>query len=489
MMSKDIDYPDLKKDKLKVYDFLSNYNENGSFKYMEQLQEIANRTSKVLAISLDDIQSHKRDEAFLDAIISNTARFIHLFEEVADELMPLSRAVASQMDIFDILQNQRNSVHNRDQPSDLNNLMANAGQIDNTNKIPQVLSRRFTVSFILMDVEQPRRLRDIKASDIGHLVLTRGMITRVSEVKPHISVCTYTCDVCGSESFQEIFGHQFLPLLRCTSSLCKESKSKGRLQMQLRGSKFSKYQEIRIQELPDQVPIGNIPRSISVHCIDEETRKCSPGDIVRISGVLMVQRQHGFKAITAGLQAETYIKANSIEKEKLSYETISNTCYNNDEGLRNLVLTENPYLLLSQSLAPEIFGHEDIKKALLLQLVGGVCRTLPDGVKLRGDVNICLMGDPGLAKSQLLKYVASVAPRGVYTTGKGSSGVGLTAAVVRDNFSGEMSLEGGALVLADMGICCIDEFDKMNDSDRTAIHEVMEVMFVVRHEYSFLIIL
>lgn len=459
-----LDYPNQAQEKQKCLEFLQNYSDDGSrsFKYMDQLQEIADRDRLVLEIFIDDILRFKNDDLFAQLIQVNAIRFIHYFEEIADDLMPSPRNPRIQSDIFDILRSHRSL-------NDTNQGVLNP-------QVPRALTRRFEVSLVPLESDRPRKLRDIKATDIGHLIFTTGMVSRASEVKPHVSICTYTCDVCEAEIFQEITGYQFMPLVRCSSERCKDNKSAGRVHMQSRGSRFMKYQELRVQELPDQVPVGNIPRTITVQCRGEQTRKCGPGDIIRLSGILMTVKYNGYKAITAGLQADTYILATNIEKQKLSYEDLANqnSTHSNALIVREIASSPDPYSLLARSIAPEIFGHEDIKKALLLQLVGGVTRVLSDGVKIRGDLNICLMGDPGVAKSQLLKYIATLAPRGVYTTGKGSSGVGLTAAVVRDTISGEMALEGGALVLADMGICCIDEFDKMDENDRTAIHEVME---------------
>jgi DNA replication licensing factor MCM7 len=243
-----------------------------------------------------------------------------------------------------------------------------------------------------------------------------------------------------------------MPVSQCPSRECEANGVRGKLHMQTRRSKFKKYQELKVQEMPEHVPAGSIPRTMTIVCKGELTRCVKAGDAVVIGGVFLPTPYTGFQAIKAGLTTDTYLEAHSIdavksgEKAGLSDEMAK---------LIEEVSMQDSYSLLSRSLAPEIFGLEDVKKVLLLQLIGGVTRQQGDGMRTRGDINVCLMGDPGVAKSQLLKHIAKVAPRCVYTTGKGSSGVGLTAAVVRDPISNELMLEGGALVLADKGICCI----------------------------------
>jgi len=186
---------------------------------------------------------------------------------------------------------------------------------------------------------------------------------------------------------------------------------------------------------------------MTVHVNGNLTRLMNPGDIVHIGGIFLPIPYTGFQAIRAGLLTDTYLEAHHIDQLKKQYSEMELTP-EIESKIAALQKDPNLYEMLAYSIAPEIYGHEDVKKALLLLLVGGVTKVTGDGMKIRGDINICLMGDPGVAKSQLLKYISKIAPRGVYTTGKGSTGVGLTAAVMRDPVTDEMVLGMSVLPLA-----------------------------------------
>ncbi|XP_072349572.1 DNA replication licensing factor MCM7 [Scyliorhinus torazame] len=433
------------------------------FKYADQLVQIAHREKVALYIDLEDVA--EEDPELVDSVCENTRRYVNLFADAVQELLPQFKAKeVVNKDALDVYIEHRLTMEQR--ARDPNEAR------DAQNQYPQELLRRFEIYFKPPSTAKPRVVRDVKADSIGKLVTVRGIVTRVTEVKPMMVVATYTCDQCGAETYQPIQSPTFMPLIMCPSRECQTNKSGGRLYLQSRGSKFVKFQEIKIQEHSDQVPVGNIPRSMTVYGKGENTRLAQPGDHVSITGIFLPMMRAGFRQVVQGLLSETYLEAhrisqmNKTEDDELGAQELS------EDELKQIT-EEDFYEKLAASIAPEIYGHEDVKKALLLLLVGGVDQS-PKGMKIRGNINICLMGDPGVAKSQLLCYIDRLAPRSQYTTGRGSSGVGLTAAVMKDPVTGEMILEGGALVLADQGICCIDEFDKMMDSDRTAIHEVME---------------
>jgi len=458
-------------EKQKLKEFLANFtliDDEGKkkFKYAEQLTAIAHREQTNLEIDLDDIA--QEDEDLANSIRDNTRRYNLLVAEVVESLLPeyKTKDVPSR-DALDVFIKHRLTATARAQEG-----LAPGVQLPQQLSFPPELMRRYEVYFKSQSSDKIVPIRDVKACQIGKLTIIKGIITRATEVKPMMQVATYTCDQCGAETFQPIASTSFMPQISCPGEDCRVNKSGGRLTLQSRGSKFTKFQELKVQEHSDAVPVGHIPRSITVYARGELTRLATPGDHVQINGIFLPIKLEGFKAQASGLLTDTYLEAHKITKLSKSEDDMGQETEMTEEELKALN-EEDFYNKLSCSIAPEIYGHEDVKKALLLLLVGGVDRN-PAGMKIRGNINICLMGDPGVAKSQLLSYMDRLAPRSQYTTGRGSSGVGLTAAVMKDPLTGEMMLEGGALVLADQGICCIDEFDKMEEGDRTAIHEVME---------------
>lgn len=242
-------------------------------------------------------------------------------------------------------------------------------------------------------------------------------------------------------------------------------------------STFVDQQVIKLQEAPDQVPVGELPRHVLISADRYLTNRVVPGSRCTVMGIFSIYQNKASKnSSTGGAVAirTPYLRAVGIQTN--TDQIKGYISYTEEEEQEFLEMSRRPdlYSIMADCIAPSIYGNRDIKKAILCLLLGGSKKILPDGMKLRGDINVLLLGDPGTAKSQLLKFVEKAAPISIYTSGKGSSAAGLTASVQRDQSTREFYLEGGAMVLADGGVVCIDEFDKMRDEDRVAIHEAME---------------
>merc|ERR1719464_1432929 len=250
----------------------------------------------------------------------------------------------------------------------------------------------------------------------------------------------------------------------------KQDSEGNKLAIEVGLSVYKDYQKFSVQEAPESSPAGQIPRSIEVVCEGDLADKAKPGDRVQVTGVYKPFAPQ-MQDFTTGVWPARLIATDvQLIKEMTEAPFVSDDVKN----IKAIAAREDAFQLLSRSFAPSICGHERVKSGLLLQMVGGTEKDLPNGTHLRGDINVLLVGDPSCGKSQMLRFVMNTAPLAISTTGRGSSGVGLTAAMIRDSQTRDFTLEAGAMVLADRGMICIDEFDKMGVGDRVAIHEAME---------------
>lgn len=314
-------------------------------------------------------------------------------------------------------------------------------------------------------------IRHIRANHLGKFMAIDGLVKKRTEVRPKLTVGAFQCSKCGAIVRIE----QEEDILKEPSECYEDQGGCGRVssfKLLPTLSQFIDSQKIEIQENPEGLRGGAQPERISVFLEDDLVGEISPGDRVIVNGILhSMQRRRGTFRLTS---FDKTMDANCVEFQELAFEEVDITPEDEKEILK---ASKDPELYdkMKKSIAPTIYGMEVEKEALVLQLFGGLAKNMPDGTRMRGDIHTLFVGDPGTAKSQLLVYLSKLAPRSIYASGKASSAAGLTAAAVRDEFGeGQWTLEAGALVLADMGIACIDEIDKMEESDRSSMHQAME---------------
>ena len=415
----------------KVKEFLTRYKDkNGIYRYVEAIDEMMPKNAKYIIVDYNDLVLEPEIEIIFS---QNPDRLFDAFSRAIKE--------ALQTRFPDYAEKIKDEVRAR-----------------------------------LINFPLERSLRQITSETIGHIISVSGMVVRASEVKPLAKELVFVCPDEHTTKIIQLKGMDVKMPTVCDNPTCKHRD----FELKPEASKFIDFQILRLQELPEDLPPGQLPHYVDITVRQDLVDNSRPGDRIILTGVVRVEQESiaGVQRGHSGLY-RLRIEGNNIEflsgrgtktDRKVAREEVSPE---DEKRIHALSKTPDVYQRIIDSFAPHILGQSLIKEAILLLTVGSNQRILGDGSKIRGDINIFLVGDPGTAKSEMLKFCARIAPRGLYTSGRGSTAAGLTAAIVRDK-TGIMMLEAGAVVLGDQGLVCIDEFDKMKPEDRSALHEVME---------------
>jgi replicative DNA helicase Mcm len=413
-----------------VKDFLSQFKDkSGAYKYVDEIDQMMAKKTQYIVADYNDLVSYPEIES--------------VFNVDPDEIL---RAFGGA--IKDILK----------------------------ERFPQYAEKiRHDIRVRISNYPSQRSLREVNAEVIGKVISVSGMVVRSSEIKPLAKELVYFCPDNHKTVRVQEKGLEFKEPLKCDNGKCTHRD----LEISPEQSKFIDFQMVRLQELPEDLPPGQLPHYLDVTVLQDLVDNARPGDRIILTGIVRIEQEHIPSMRGKSGIYRLRIQGNNIEfhrgrGNKSSRSTEREEISPDEERIiKSLVKNADIYDRLVASFAPHVSGHDIIKEAILLLIVGSTQKLLADGAKIRGDINVFLVGDPGTAKSEMLKFCARIAPRGLYTSGRGSTAAGLTAAVVRDKI-GIMMLEAGAVVLGDQGLVCIDEFDKMKPEDRSALHETME---------------